>query len=186
MKLYKAQKNTGFTLIELIVVISLITLLSSVILASLNSARDKAKTRAFASNMLSFQTALELYKTDTGYYPYELTSSMVGGITSTSDNMTSRLSAPAISPAFIPTYLPSLPKFSEFPAGVNGLNFLNPDEYDTYSVPYPSGDQPYKCGGKTITGYLIYTGGSYTTGVLPLLTKSGRNAQTQGYCITGN
>ena len=186
MKLCKAQKNTGFTLIELIVVISLITLFSSVILASLNSARDKAKTRAFASNMLSFQTALELYKTDTGYYPYELTNAMIGGITSTSDNMTSQLSAPAISPAFIPTYLPSLPKFSEFPAGVTSFNFLNPDEYDTYSVPYPPSEQPYKCGGKTITGYLIYTGGSYTTGVLPLLTKSGRNARTQGYCITGN
>jgi prepilin-type N-terminal cleavage/methylation domain-containing protein len=40
------NKNKGFTLLELLVVISIIGFLSSVVMASLNSARDKAKIAA--------------------------------------------------------------------------------------------------------------------------------------------
>ena len=43
MNLQCHQKNKGFTLIELLVVVAIIGLLSSVVMASLNSARLKAK-----------------------------------------------------------------------------------------------------------------------------------------------
>ncbi len=59
----------GFTLIELLVVIAIIGLLSSVILASLNSARLKAQDAQTQANFSSLYTALQLYYDKHGSFP---------------------------------------------------------------------------------------------------------------------
>ena len=62
-------KKSGFTLIELLVVIAIIGILSSVVLASLNSAREKSRDARRVSDIKQVQLALELYFDDNGGYP---------------------------------------------------------------------------------------------------------------------
>ena len=62
------MKNTykrGFTLIELLVVIAIIGILASVVLASLNSARDKGATAAIKSNLNNIRAQAELHYDNT-------------------------------------------------------------------------------------------------------------------------
>ena len=55
------KKNKGFTLIELSVVIAIIGILSSVVLASLNSARNKGTDAAIKSNLANLRAQAEIY-----------------------------------------------------------------------------------------------------------------------------
>jgi len=59
----------GFTLIELLVVIAIIGLLSSIVLASLNTARAKARDAQRESEIEQLRTALAMYYADHGVYP---------------------------------------------------------------------------------------------------------------------
>lgn len=59
----------GFTLIELLVVIALIGILSTLILANLNSARERSRDAQRKSDLRSVQTALRLYYNDYNIYP---------------------------------------------------------------------------------------------------------------------
>ena len=64
------KSTRGFTLIELLVVIAIIGILSSVVLASLNSARKKGRDARRVSDLKQLQLALELYydaNPSTGY-----------------------------------------------------------------------------------------------------------------------
>ena len=58
------KKEQGFTLIELLVVIAIIGILSSVVLASLNTAREKANKASVQSNLKTIQVQAELYYDD--------------------------------------------------------------------------------------------------------------------------
>lgn len=59
----------GFTLIELMVTIGIIAILSAVLFASYNSAREQARDKLRMSDLKEMQVALELYKAQHGRYP---------------------------------------------------------------------------------------------------------------------
>lgn len=57
----KIKNKKGFTLIELLVVVAIISLMSSIVLASLNGARGKAADARVKSQLLSIRNAAEIY-----------------------------------------------------------------------------------------------------------------------------
>ncbi len=66
--MFSASKK-GFTLIELLVVIAIIGVLSSVVLASLSSARVKARDSERLTVLKAVETAVELYRSNYDHYP---------------------------------------------------------------------------------------------------------------------
>ncbi len=61
MNLGHKKADRGFTLIELLVVIAIIGILSSVVLASLNTARNRGADAAVKSNLANARAEAELY-----------------------------------------------------------------------------------------------------------------------------
>jgi type II secretion system protein G len=63
------NKQRGFTLIELLVVIAIIGTLATVVLASLNEARSKARDVRRLADLRQIVLALEMYYDDNNFYP---------------------------------------------------------------------------------------------------------------------
>jgi prepilin-type N-terminal cleavage/methylation domain-containing protein len=166
------RKNKGFTLIELLVVIAIIALLSSVVLASLNSAREKATVSAFVQNLKQFQLALEVYKNDTGLYPGEGpvpygAGNNYGGANTLDGYMT----------GFVPEYLPQTPR----PMGILGnidVVYYDKETAEGYS---------YTCDGVEVgssgTGYWIIMQSTDTASApLPVMLDSS-GADMNYWCL---
>jgi len=82
----KLKQTKGFTLIELLVVIAIIGILSSVVLASLNGARESSRDARRQTDLSQIQTGLALYNDQNGEYPTSLYGS--GDTLEDSDAMT--------------------------------------------------------------------------------------------------
>ncbi len=126
----------GFTLIELLVVIAVIGILAGVVLASLNSARGKARDAKRKQDLTQLRSALEMYYNDYGSYPYTGTtaslnattvSSWYGNCSSYGGYSTS--GATGWIPNLAPTYIAALP-LDPKPLGTIGCYLYASDGID--------------------------------------------------------
>ncbi len=164
---YASKKyKSGFTLIELMVVISTIGLLSSIVLASLKDARDKANVVKFSSEINQFKSALELYRADKGEYPYENRSTLTDfnsdGTAAVTSLYEGTPSTPLVSVAtMMSNYMKKLPNFSnECPNMTSGEGSC-PWFYRTNKNTLSDGN--YRCvGDVSVPKYIIYFYSPYT------------------------
>ncbi len=121
MSFLNKKQTRGFTLIELLVVVAIIGILSSVVLASLNGARAKARDVKRKEDMVQIRTALEFYYNDNGQYPLANPSAW-GGVSTVpcgpANGTTS--GASAYIAGLTPTYISVLPTDPGTPGSCNG------------------------------------------------------------------
>lgn len=63
------KRNKGFTLVELLIVVSIIGILSTLLTANFIGVRQRSKDAHRKSDLRQIQSALELYRSDQGSYP---------------------------------------------------------------------------------------------------------------------
>lgn len=72
MKAYKSKNNNkqkGFTLLEIMVVIVILGVLASMVVPNLMGSKDKADKQKVVSDVIALENALDMYKLDNGSYP---------------------------------------------------------------------------------------------------------------------
>jgi len=124
------MRKRGFTLIELLVVVAIIGLLASVVLASLSTARQRARDAYKIAELKQLQTALELYRNSNTGYP--VTTGWEAG--STACNATygagnSYTGANGYIPGLAPTYISVLPEVGNLAANKCFLYNSNGRDY---------------------------------------------------------
>ena len=73
------KKRRGFTIIELLVVVAIIGILSSIVMVSLGSSKQKSRDAKRVSDIKTLQLALATYYSDKTSYPTRLGDLVTGG-----------------------------------------------------------------------------------------------------------
>jgi len=63
------KKQSGFSLIEIMVVVVILSILASIVVPKIISRPDEARVVKAKQDILAIQNALDLYKLDNGFYP---------------------------------------------------------------------------------------------------------------------
>ena len=123
------RNQRGFSLIEIMVVVVILGILAALVVPKIISRPDEARVVKAKQDVLSIQSALDLYKLDNGFYP------------TTDQGLQALVHKPEGSPTpnNWQSYLKSVPKD---PWGRDYL-YLNPGEHDEVDVfTYGADGQP--------------------------------------------
>lgn len=138
-------RRAGFTLLEIIVVVSIIGILSAVSYSGLSGSRDLAADKAMMAEFKQVQTALELYRTqnDDKRYPLPNTAGACGSggafITS-SDNACATDYIVGLTPSFI-SELPSSADSSNSPCDIEYTTTAGGSWYKLTAINCIGGDE---------------------------------------------
>lgn len=136
------QKKRAFTLVEMLVVISIIGVLSTIVFSSFSQSRERARVAKRVADLKQVQNALEFYYAVNRSYPSS------GPTWFRSEcNAWGGLSANNVIPGLVPTYLPAMPSdpsmdregnVSCYIYASNGTDyaFLAHNVADLWSAPY--------------------------------------------------
>lgn len=112
------SSSKGFTLIELLVVIAIIGILSSVVLASLSTAKNRANDAKRMTDLHAIQTALEMYAVDNNAYP------VANPWSSKCPAWGGDQGAGNVIPGLVPKYLPKMPNDPAMDTAANTCCYL--------------------------------------------------------------
>ncbi len=127
MRASKNPQASGFTIVELLIVIVVIAILASITAVAFNGVQQRARDSDRRSAVTTIAKALELYYTDNGQYPVSSGSTVINNSWSTTaDASWANLEAQ------LRPYLASVPDEPRPTAGVAGMT-ANGHNFDYYA-----------------------------------------------------
>lgn len=113
------KKHSGFTIVELLIVIVVIGILAAIVIVAFNGVQQRARYAQHQSDIASVDKAIQLYYADTGSYP---TISSAGGNTGSCATCLNNING------LVPKYIARLPSFPPGGTGyyvyiINGVNY---------------------------------------------------------------
>jgi prepilin-type N-terminal cleavage/methylation domain-containing protein len=131
MHMKRGQKQKGFTIVELLIVIVVIGILAAITVVAFNGIQAKARDAQTESNMSAIAKMMEMYYIDNGAYP-----SVCGG----GDN--AGCSANLLAGALVPTYASRLPDAYPTPNSAGVFNYVRGTAGVSYAIYLRFDDKP--------------------------------------------